>query len=131
MYKYVVQYVLLSFYVLLSYYPLCHKSLIRGDALGAVDEEREVFGHVAALDGRHAGALERVRELLERRVRVQAAAVLERARPRVDRRDRVGRCRPALQSEGEHLRSQARLQSEDSTLAENQKKFKRKVVKRA
>lgn len=67
-----------------------------GAALGAVGEEREVFGHSAALDGRHARALERTREAFERRVRVQFAAVLERARPRVDRRDRVGRRRMAL-----------------------------------
>src|SRR3954449_2912729 len=57
--------------------------------LVGADEQREVLGHLARLDGLDAHALERLGELRDRRRLVEPAARLQRARPREDRRDRV------------------------------------------
>src|SRR5450830_85812 len=59
------------------------------------DEEREVLGHLAALDRRDDDVLERLGEPRDLGRPVQLAAVLEPAGPREDRRDRVRRRRPA------------------------------------
>lgn len=53
----------------------------------ALDADGEVLCHVAGLDGLDADGLERLRELDQRRVVVQLAAVQQPARPRED-----GRC---------------------------------------
>src|SRR5450830_2052424 len=59
------------------------------------DEEREVLGHLAALDRRDDDVLERLGKPRDLGRPVQLAAVLEPAGPREDRRDRVRRRRPA------------------------------------
>src|SRR5437016_14254953 len=58
--------------------------------LGA-DEEREVLGHGAGLDGVDAHLLQGGREPGERRVVVELGAMRKPARPGEDRGDRVGR----------------------------------------
>src|SRR5690606_8763984 len=60
-------------------------------ALLVADPQRQVLGHVAALDGVDDDLLERLGEGDQLLVAVQLAAVLEAARPSVDRGDRVGR----------------------------------------
>src|SRR4029453_225169 len=62
--------------------------------LGA-DEDGEVLGHLAALDGLDDDVLEGVREVDQRLVAVELAAVRKAARPGVDRGDRVGAARLA------------------------------------
>ena len=62
----------------------------RQPALFGADQQREVLGHLAALDGVRAHLLQRAREAVERRVRVELGAMSKTARPREDRRDRVG-----------------------------------------
>src|SRR5690554_7946442 len=60
------------------------------------DEEREVLGHLAALDRRDDDVLERLGELDDLRGVVELAAVHEATGPREDRGDRVGGRRLAL-----------------------------------
>src|SRR5690606_30704112 len=55
------------------------------------DQQRQVLGHLAALDGLDDDLLELVGEADQLGVAVQLAAVLETTGPGEDRRDRVGR----------------------------------------
>src|SRR5215212_6869457 len=66
------------------------------EALVAPHQQRQVLGHLSALHGLHAHALERLGERADVGRVVHAAAVLQRARPGEDRRDRVRRRRLAL-----------------------------------
>src|SRR5437868_2558222 len=59
------------------------------------DEQSQVLGHLAGLDGPHANLFERLRETDQLGVVVQLAAVFETPRPGEDRRDRVRRRRLA------------------------------------
>src|SRR5690242_5833097 len=63
----------------------------RQPALIGADQEGEVLGHVAVLDGRDADLLEGRCELRQRLVVVELGAVAEAARPGEDRGDRIGR----------------------------------------
>src|ERR1700754_2628211 len=73
------------------------EELLRGlERLLGTDEQRQVLRHSAALDRLDADALQRLRELGDGRRAVHTAARAEAARPREDRRDRVGRGRVAL-----------------------------------
>src|SRR6185503_6335144 len=60
------------------------------------DQQREVLGHLALLDGLDAYLLERLGEGGDLGRAVELAAVLDAAGPGVDRRDRVGRSRLSL-----------------------------------
>src|SRR3546814_5406439 len=64
--------------------------------LVGADQQREVLGHLAALDRRDADLFEIFGEFGQRGIIVELAAVLEAAGPGKDRRDRVGRGRLAL-----------------------------------
>ena len=73
------------------------QELLGGQELLVVaDEQREVLGHLAALHRLHADALERLGERRHVGRAVHPPAVCEPARPREDRRDRVGGGRLAL-----------------------------------
>src|ERR1700761_1723480 len=63
----------------------------RQPALVGADEEREVLGHVAFLDGGDADLLERACELRQRLVVVELGAMAEATGPGEDRGDGVGR----------------------------------------
>src|ERR1700756_1999581 len=66
----------------------------RQPTLVGADEEREVLGHVAVLDGRDADLFQRVGELRKLRIVVELGAVGEAAGPGEDRGDGV--CRGLL-----------------------------------
>src|SRR4051812_50108687 len=70
--------------------------LRREEILAVPDEEREILGHLPALDGLDAYALERFGELDHLGGAVHAPARGQRARPGEDRGDRVGGRRLAL-----------------------------------
>src|SRR3954447_16485153 len=59
--------------------------------LVGADEQREVLGHLARLDGLDAHALERLAELGDLGCLVEPAARLQGARPSEDGRDRIRR----------------------------------------
>src|ERR1043166_5578319 len=63
----------------------------RKPALIGADEQREILGHVAVLDGVDTDFLQRVREFSELFVVVELGAVGEAPGPGEDRGDRVGR----------------------------------------
>src|SRR5690554_3396414 len=74
----------------------CSEELLgRQPRLVRTDEEREVLGHLAALDRSDDDVLEGLRELRDLGGVVELAAVHETTGPGEDRRDRVGRRRLA------------------------------------
>ena len=70
--------------------------LVRRHFRRAVDADGQVLGHRPGLDRLDHRRLERVAESFQRVVAVELGAVREPARPREDRRHRVGRRRVAL-----------------------------------
>src|SRR6185312_17349051 len=73
------------------------QELLRGlELLPSADEQREVFGHLAALDRLYTHALERLRERRYLRRLVHPPAGGKATGPGEDRGDRVGRSRLAL-----------------------------------
>src|SRR5260221_8831216 len=66
------------------------------EGLLGIDQDREILGHLAALDRLDTDLLERVGELHHVGRAVERAAVLQSLRPGEDRSNRVGRGRPAL-----------------------------------
>src|SRR5699024_6523172 len=70
----------------------CGEELLGGEPiLFAADQQRQVLGHLTALDGLDDDVLERVGELDDLRGVVQLAPVLQTTGPGKDGRDRVGR----------------------------------------
>src|SRR6516225_6361447 len=63
----------------------------RQPALVGADEQREILGHVAVLDGLHADLLQRIGKLRKLRIVVELGAVTEAPRPGEDGSDRIGR----------------------------------------
>src|SRR5262245_24056412 len=59
--------------------------------LSRAHEQRQVLGHLAALDGVDADLLEGLGELRDLRSAVEHPTMLQATRPGEDRRDRVGR----------------------------------------
>src|SRR5262245_28763853 len=72
------------------------KLLGREPGLFRADQDRQVLGHEALLDGFNADALQRLGEALDLRSTVELAPIPEPARPREDRGDRIGRSCLAL-----------------------------------